>query len=151
MDEWARAGCTSGRMQYRSMRAGHQKGKQGLPACLQHPAASCGCAGWRERSQWRQFTLWQGCGSSCTRQVPRETLPKHNMRVARSGGACKRPERSGATLPPPLFRPLPQDALMLGYSLILLSLIALGLALALLHWLLNADGMLWVQVRSASV
>ncbi len=40
---------------------------------------------------------------------------------------------------------------MLGYSLILLSLIALGLALALLHWLLNADGMLWVQVRSASV
>jgi hypothetical protein len=36
---------------------------------------------------------------------------------------------------------------MLGYSLIVLGLIALGLALALLHWLLNADGMLWVQVR----
>lgn len=41
----------------------------------------------------------------------------------------------------------PQDALMLGTSLVLAALVALGAALALLHWLLNADGMLWVQVR----
>lgn len=38
---------------------------------------------------------------------------------------------------------------MVGYSLIVLALITTGLALALLHWALNADGMLWVQVRSA--
>lgn len=39
---------------------------------------------------------------------------------------------------------------MLGYALIVLGLITTGLALALLHWALNADGMLWVQVRSSS-
>lgn len=60
--------------------------------------------------------------------------------AAPSAHAHHYPSRPG--LPPP------QDVLMLGYSLIVGGLIALGLALALLHWLLNADGMLWVQVRS---